>query len=607
MSREDTSKLYVTHQNMGLPLGPEGFKLKQGGVLERVDIAYETYGSLNAAGDNAVLVCTPLTMDAHAAGWYTDEDTAPGWWDEMIGPGKALDTTRYYVVCSNILGGCMGTTGPSSLNPKTSKPYGSEFPLITIEDMVEAQYALIGQLGIKRLAAVVGGSMGGMQAIQWAVAHSDKVDKCICIAAAAHLSPQALGFEIAGRKVLASDSNFANGDYYDKDQSPDKGLAFARMIGLLTYISADSMGSKFGRQRHGGFDPLRFETGYEVENYLNYNSNKFIDRFDANAYLHITYAMDTYDLVREFGSLEDAFKESKCEFLLLSLSSDWLFPPEQSRQLARVLLKLGKIVSLIELDSPHGHDAFLLEVGHLSKVLYSFLKKYGSLETPGGRIPAGEHSAAGDMKNIFGFSGNYRHIESLIEPESHILDVGCGNGDLIDHLYLTHGITGFGIDIEMENILQCLINNVPVINGDVDKGLDLFDNDTFDYAVMSQTLQMLKKPRFVLGEMLRVARKGILVFPNFGNLHNRFILAVRGVMPVTEGLPYRWWETPNIHFFTFKDFLTLCGDMNIEIETLIPLGKSFCSRVCLKLGKVNFGADLIVAKISRGSGYQNGV
>ena len=282
-------------------LPPEGFLLVSGKALSKLEIAYETYGELNRDKSNGILICSPLTTDAHAAGKYSEEDKKPGWWDDMIGPGKAIDTNRYFVIAQNMLGGCKGTTGPSSVNPATGKPYGSAFPRITVEDMVRVQRVLVEQLGIDVLEAVVGGSMGGMQALQWTVSFPDKVRKCMCIAASYSLSAQALGFEIIGRKVIVNDPNFNGGDYYGQEKKPDGGLAYARMIGHITYLSAISMHQKFGRNKRAGVDEERFETGFEVESYLNHQGEQFVQRFDANSYVHITYAMDRFDLEAKHG------------------------------------------------------------------------------------------------------------------------------------------------------------------------------------------------------------------------------------------------------------------------------------------------------------------
>ena len=609
-------KLYVKPQSAQLSLPPEGLVLKNGGMLKEVTVAYEQYGTLNSEGSNAILVCTPLTMDAHVAGWYSDEDQDPGWWDTMIGSGKALNTDKYYVISTNVLGGCQGTTGPSSLNPDTKKPYGSTFPRITIEDMVQVQYLLLKQLGVSRLEAVVGGSMGGMQTLQWSVAYPTLVKKCVCIAAAPNLSPQALGFEIVGRKILENDAHYKGGDYYPPEnekgdegsqssQKPTKGLAFARMIGQLTYLAPDSMDSKFGRDystvewEHGPFD-----TGYSVESYLYHNAQKFTERFDANSYMHITYAMDTFDLTETHGSLKKAFAHTQAEFLLVALSSDWLFPPQQSRELGQILLELGKITSLVELDSPYGHDAFLLEVDHLGKVLSGFLNKT-HLETSHTPPAKGAQSSSSTQTvvphqrlNLLDFSETQQLIQPLVEPNSHILDIGCGDGSLIDGLYHSQKTTGFGMDIDLSNVASCLVKNVPVVHGDVDNNLSLFKDHSFDYAILSQTMQMLKHPDQVLQGMLRVAKKGIVVFPNFANIYHRLSILFKGTMPVNKDLPYNWWDSPNIHLFTYKDFKALCQQEGIAIEQTITIGKRPLSKLGLMMGAKNLGSEVILAKIA---------
>jgi homoserine O-acetyltransferase/O-succinyltransferase len=590
---------------MKLDLPPEGFRLVSGKHLKSLDVAYETYGSLNASKSNAVMICSPLTTDAHAAGYNPDYERAKdriGWWDDMIGPGKAIDTNRYFVIASNMLGGCKGTTGPGSLNPDSGKPYGSAFPKITVEDMVAVQRLLSLQLGIDVLEAVIGGSMGGMQSLQWSTAYPDKVRKCICVAAAACLSAQALGFEIIGRKAIVNDAGFQGGDFYANGSIPERGLAYARMIGHLTYLSAISMHEKFGRNRKEQWDEDRFETGFEVEGYLNHQGDQFVKRFDANSYLHITWAMDHFDLVERYGSLDQAFAPSQAEFLLVALSSDWLFFPEQTRELGRVLLNQKKVVSLVELESPYGHDAFLLEVENLSQVINGFLEK-PAFDAGAKDMSASKDGATAKHQNGPGFaaSQDLEALASLIEKGSHILDIGCGDGALIDRLYKSHGVTGIGIDIALPHVVDCLRKNVPVVQSDADRGLSLIGNGAFDYAVLNRTLQEVKKPQLVLNEMLRVARKGIVAFPNFAFVGNRLSLLTTGVMPVSEALPYNWHDTPNIHLFSLDDFRLLCRREGIRIEEILYLGESLISRFMLGLGRPNLGAEFVIARISKDS------
>ncbi|MDB5103876.1 MAG: metX [Fibrobacteres bacterium] len=614
----NAERMPVETRILKLDLPPEGFRLVSGRTLKSLDVAYETYGILNAAKSNAVMICSPLTTDAHAAGYNASYEKAKeriGWWDDMIGPGKAIDTNRYFVIASNMLGGCKGTTGPCSVNPETGKPYGSAFPKISVEDMVAVQRLLSLQLGIDVLEAVVGGSMGGMQALQWSTSFPDKVRKCICIAAAACLSAQALGFEIIGRKVIVNDSGFHGGDFYQHGTIPERGLAYARMIGHLTYLSALSMHEKFGRNRKEDWDEKRFETGFEVESYLNHQGDQFVKRFDANSYLHITWAMDHFDLVARYGSLDKAFAPSQAEFLLVALSSDWLFFPEQTRELGRVLLNQKKIVSVVELDSPYGHDAFLLEVANLSQVITGFLEKpafdNGSGGGPGngsaGDRQGGPRPAKGTDTSwkprgkSFGASRDLEALASLIERGSHILDIGCGDGVLIDRMYKSHGVTGIGIDIALPHVVECLRKNVPVLQSDADRGLSLISDGAFDYAVLNRTLQEVKKPQLVLNEMLRVARKGIVAFPNFAFVGNRLSLLTTGVMPVSEALPYNWHDTPNIHLFSLDDFRLLCAREGIRIEKVLYLGESMISRLMLGLGRPNLGSEFVIASIARES------
>lgn len=626
----DAGRMYVETRLAVLDLPPEGLILVSGRSLRHVEVAYETYGTLDAAKSNAVLICSPLTTDAHAAGWNSDEDKKPGWWDDMIGPGKAIDTNRYFVIASNMLGGCRGTTGPCSIDPDTQKPYGSAFPRIMVEDMVKVQRLLVEKLGIDVLEAVIGGSMGGMQSLQWSVSYPGKVRKCICIAAAACLSAQALGFEIIGRKVIVNDPGFRGGDYYEAGVIPERGLAYARMIGHLTYLSALSMHQKFGRNQRSAaaaasaaHDENRFETGFEVEGYLAHQGEAFVKRFDANSYLHITWAMDHFDLFARYGSLEKAFAESKAEFLLVALSSDWLFFPEQTRELASVLLGLKKIVSLVELDSPYGHDAFLLEVANLSQVLHGFLEKPASssasptparVESAAARHGAGTAGANGHAAanghpagNSHGkrgtmpltSTGDMDAIASLVERGSHILDIGCGDGSLIDTLYRSHGVTGIGIDFDLDHAVECLRKSVPVLQSDADKGISLIGARLFDYAVLNRTLQEVKRPQLVLREMLRVARKGIVAFPNFAYIGNRLALLRTGVMPVSEALPHNWHDTPNIHLFSLDDFRLLCRDEGIAIEEIRYSAETWLSRLLLGAGRPNLGAEFVIARISR--------
>jgi homoserine O-acetyltransferase len=344
--------------------------LKGGEKLKNITIAYETYGKLNKEKSNAIMVCHALSGDAHAAGWH-EGDRKPGWWDIIIGPGKALDTNKYFIICSNVLGGCKGTTGPSSLNHETGKPYGLDFPIITIKDMVNVQKMLVDHLDIKQLFAVIGGSMGGMQVLQWCISYPDTVRMAIPIATSAYSSPQQIAFNEVGRQAIISDPKWKDGTYYSLE-FPDEGLALARMIAHITYLSNESMYEKFGRRLQDkdeySFD---FSTDFQVESYLHYQGSSFTKRFDANTYLYITKAIDYFDLT-ENGSLADAFKNIKTKFLIISVDSDWLYPPSQNKEILMALSTNDVDVSYIEIKSSYGHDAFLIEGGQLNYIIGNF-------------------------------------------------------------------------------------------------------------------------------------------------------------------------------------------------------------------------------------------
>jgi homoserine O-acetyltransferase len=350
----------------------EPFETEGGVALSPVTLAYETYGALNASKTNAILVLHALTGDAHAAGWH-EGDKSPGWWDNMIGPGKAFDTDRYFVICSNVLGGCRGSTGPSSINPRTGRRYALDFPLITVQDMVNAQRRLVDHLGIGRLLSVAGGSMGGMQALQWVATYPEKVRSVIPVATTATHSPQQIAFNEVGRQSIMADPNWNDGNYYD-GEPPARGLSVARMIGHITYMSDISMGEKFGRRFKNSKPEFKFDPEFEVEGYLQYRGENFIKRFDPNSYLYITKAIDYFDLVNGQG-LQEVLRGSGARFLVIAFKSDWLYPAHQSQEIARACKRAGVEATYAELNSTWGHDAFLIEVDEQSHLVRHFLKK----------------------------------------------------------------------------------------------------------------------------------------------------------------------------------------------------------------------------------------
>ena len=348
-------------------------KLRSGAELAAYDIAYETYGELNAARSNAVLVCHALNASHHVAGVYADDPNNVGWWDNLVGPGKPLDTRRFFVVGSNYLGSCFGSTGPASVNPATGRPWGADFPVVTVEDWVEAQARLADRLGIERFAAVMGGSLGAMQALQWTLSYPERVRHALVIAAAAKLSPQNIAFNEVARQAIMTDPDFHGGHYYDKGAVPTRGLRIARMIGHITYLSGEAMAEKFGRllrRQALGFD---FGVDFEVESYLRYQGDKFSSYFDANTYLRITKALDYFDPAGDYGGdLSAALARARAAFLVVSFKSDWRFPPSRSREIVRALLDSRRIVSYLEIDAPGGHDAFLLEDARYHNALRAY-------------------------------------------------------------------------------------------------------------------------------------------------------------------------------------------------------------------------------------------
>ena len=352
---------------------PDELELESGQRLGPITLAYETYGQLSPERDNAVLIFHALSGDAHVAGYHTPDDHKPGWWDLMIGPGKPVDTNRYYVICVNVIGGCKGSTGPSSINPQTTEPYGLQFPIVTITDMVKAQSYLIDSLQINRLLAVMGGSMGGMQALEWSVRFPERTASVLAIATTSRQSAQGIAFDEVGRQAIMADPNWLEGTYYGKE-SPSAGLAIARMIGHITYLSDEQMHSKFGRRLQNrdafGYD---FKTEFQVESYLKYQGDSFVARFDANSYLYITKAIDYYDLAAGRGSLLEALASVQSEFLVISFSSDWLYPTYQSKDLVRALQANGIPTTFIEIPSHYGHDAFLLPNDQLAGAVSDFL------------------------------------------------------------------------------------------------------------------------------------------------------------------------------------------------------------------------------------------
>jgi homoserine O-acetyltransferase len=559
-------------------------ELQCGKSLGPIDVAYETYGRLNAARDNVVYICHALSGNAHVAGYNSPDDKKPGWWDSMVGPDKGIDTNKYFVICSNILGGCSGTTGPSSINPATGKAYGLDFPIITIADMVKVQKLLLDRLEIKQVLAVIGGSMGGMQALQWAIGYPEFVKSAVVAASTTRLGAQSIAFDTVGRNAILADKNFADGQYH-RQVGPDAGLGIARMIGHITYLSEKTMHQKFGRQLQTAQEySYDFKSEFAVETYLDHQGQVFVERFDANSYLYITKAMDYFDLARDYGSLQNAFAKTSTRFLIVSFTSDWLFTPAQSEDMVDALVADGKDVSYCNIDTPYGHDAFLLEPEVLGKLLSGFLDRTHEKISggPAEGIQSGTE-AAKTSKAVYEQSTrvrvDYEIIESLIESNSRVLDIGCGDGELLARLSHDKNIKGEGIELTQDLVVSCVGRGLSIIQRDIERGLANYGDKSFDYVILSQTLQTLKEPKYVFTEMLRVGKKVVVSFPNFAHWRCRLQLFGLGKAPQTRQLPSTWYDSPNIHFLSLKDFDRFCRQLGVKIEKRIPLIKTSLSPV----------------------------
>ncbi len=574
---ETTSVGIVETKYYTFAQAPEYLTLESGAKLGPVTIAYETYGELSPDRDNAILVCHALSGDAHAAGFHSPDDKKPGWWDPIIGPGKALDTNHYFVVCSNALGGCSGSTGPLSINPATGQPYGTDFPFVTIGDMVRAQQELMNHLGIPQWLCVIGGSMGGMQALEWGVHYSDKTKSIVVISAPAISDAQQIAFHAVGRHAILSDPQFDNGRYYPSS-GPTNGLAVARMLAHITYLSDDSMKGKFGRKLQNG-NQFRYDVNKEfsIESYLDYQGEKFVNRFDANSYLYITKAIDYFDISRGYKNLDEAMSQVRGKTLVISFSSDWLYPPEKSREIVYALARQKKKVSYCNIQSSYGHDSFLIDYKAMSELVSGFIKHTYYPDRPCSKCIANNEQAKVEPQTVIPnsiYSGSRIDLDSivnLIEPQSRVLDLGCGAGTLLCRLDREKKVDGLGIEINQKNIISAISCGLSVIQADIDEGLTELPDKCFDYVILSMTLQVIKRPDLVLKEMLRIGKKGIVSFPNFGHWKIRSNILLKGTYPITPNLPYSWYETPNRHYFTLKDFHHLCNDMNIKIVKEIAL------------------------------------
>jgi len=601
----------------------EPLALELGGQLPAVTATYETYGQLNAQRDNAVLVCHAISGDSHVARHDPDDD--PGWWDLFVGPGRFIDTERYFVICSNILGSCRGTTGPNCLNPNTGQRYGADFPAITVGDMVEVQRRLIDHLGIATLRAVIGGSLGGHQALTWAVRHPRRVHGCVALATSPRLTSQALAFDVVGRNAIMHDPGYCGGQYYETASAatgPGIGLALARMLAHITYLSREAMTAKFDPSRLQPKDiATAFEKKFSVGSYLAYQGHRFVERFDANSYVTLSMAMDLFDLGETPEELRAVFAPSQatdmapqsdqperpieetraagCRWLVISFSSDWLFPPEQSRQIVNALIATNHRVTYCNVEASGGHDAFLLEeklaiYGGLTRAFLTHVD--GSAASPPSlgeppRIVSEPTSIFHDQRL------DYDLILELIPPDASVLDLGCGGGELLSRLRQRGHRRLVGVELDERAVLACVERDLDVIQHDLEKGLAPFADGQFDVVVLSQTLQSVVDTEGILDELVRVGRCGIISFPNFAYHKIRTMLSVEGRSPKAEGVyHFEWYNTPNRRFPSIADVEALCTAKRFRLHRRVYLDSESRRRIT---DDPNLNADVAIFVLSR--------
>lgn len=587
--QEGVGIVEVKKLKLNLPEG--GLRLAYGGVLKEIEVAYEECGA-PLRDDNAIFICHALTGDSHVAGIRPGETKPSGWWEGMVGPGRAIDTNRFHVICANVLGGCSGTTGPMSINPETGKPYGSSFPQYAFADAVDVYRMLLRQLGIKKLAALIGGSYGGMMVMDWITRCPDEMEKACLIATSASLNTQAIAFSVMSRNSITDDPKWKGGDYYleGDGKGPKAGLAAARQLAHITYLSRELLQKKFARRLQENFvnapeaerrerDRL-FKTYFQIESYLDYQSMKFIRRFDANSYLHITRSMDLFDPCDRWGSLDAACARVKAKCLVVSYQGDILFTEWQSREITAALLRNGKDVSYCHLESGTGHDSFLTDIDDLSKLVGGFLGK---------REP----------KVMKWQERLYASVERMVRPGARVIDVGCGDGTLLNVLRKRKNTKGDGVEIDVERFEEALADGNNLYWEDADEGLSVVPDGHYDIAIISDTLQEVKNPRGLLHEALRIADEAIVTFPNFAAYRIRLTLGLTGRLPVSKQLPFQWYDTPNIHCITLKDFRALCEAEGIEIREVRAESRHLIGKILLALGFKNLGASRIIARIAR--------
>ena len=540
---------------------------------------FETWGTLNQDASNAVLVCHAISGDSHAASH--DANDQPGWWEELIGPGKPIDTDHFFVVCPNILGGCRGSTGPQNTPPDSNRPFGAQFPRITIADMVAVQVRLAKSLGVFCWRAVVGGSLGGHQALTWATKYPTQVQTCVAIATSARLSSQSLAFDVIARNAIQTDPNYQQGQYYGQPHQPSTGLAIARMMGHITYLSSQAMDAKFNPDRH---DPRQlateFEQRFSVGSYLAHQGQKFTQRFDANSYLTISMAMDLFDLGSTQEQLVATLGKASCDFLVVSFSSDWLFPPKQSRDIVDALVKLKKQVTYAEITTDSGHDGFLLK---------NELEQFGPLVSAKlGNTIQRESTLRPDDELIL----------DLIPRNASVLDLGCGSGEILASLRDLGHQNLVGVDVQQARIIAAASRGLEILDYDLNKGLPGFADQQFDFVVLSATLQAVGNISVLFEEMLRVGKRVIVSFSNFAYKALREDYVARGRSPRAPGqYDYEWFNTPNRRFPSIADVQDLCRIKNATIHQSVFLDNNTGSEISPD-DDPNLNADTAILVVS---------
>jgi homoserine O-acetyltransferase len=572
----------------------EPFALELGGTLPAVTVCYETWGNLDAAHGNAVLVCHAISGDSHAAQHEAGDD--PGWWDALIGPGKAIDTGRWFVICPNVLGGCRGTTGPGSIDPATGAPWGSRFPTITVGDMVALHVRLLDRLGVARLHAAVGGSLGGHQVLELATRFPERVAGAVALATSPHLTSQALAFDVVGRNAIFRDPKYRAADG-DEAASPTVGLAIARMLGHITYLSREAMMEKFGANRLAlEASPTAFERRFEVGSYLAHQGEKFVERFDANSYVTLSLAMDLFSLGETHEALVARFARSRCAWLVVSFSTDWLFPPFQSKQMVDALLAAGRPVAACSVESRCGHDAFLLEddLDRYGAMVEGFLDRL----VPGVATDPEAEPEALDPRSIFRARRiDYDLIVELIDPGASVLDLGCGGGGLLARIASRGHGRLVGVERDEREIVTAVRRGLPVVQADLAEGLACFQDGEFDVVVLSQTLQAVRDVDGIVAEMLRVGRRCVVSFPNVGHQAHRRRLAEEGRAPVPSFFgAHRWYDTPDVRAVSIADFEDYCAERGIRVLRRLALDSAAGKRVTKD---PNRNADVAVFVIAR--------